>query len=232
MNDNNINITSNEISLGAPCFREDSEIVVRKINYNYMQKYLLKSVTRRFQIFNNIYLYYMQKCNSSKLPKHRLDLTFLKQTPTYSLSISWKLLTIGLAFIGLSYLLETSFQLPLIPELPDTMPPLSVLTAIAGAMFLLLAYQRTHLSLVFKTYAGHAPVLFITPRPLQKDYRQFIKTLKLGISIAQNRDSLTIKDRLVGEMKDLGRLRESNIITKQVYRKAQARILANKSFSR
>ncbi len=232
MNDNHINIASNEISLGAPCFREDSEIVVRKINYNYMQKSLLKSVARRFQIFNNIYLYYMQRCNSSKLPKHRLDLTFLKPTPGYSLSISWKLLAIGLVFIGLSYLLENGLQLPLIPELPDSMPPLSALTAITGAMLLLLAYRRTHLSLVFKTYAGHAPVLFITPRPLQKDYRQFIKTLKQGIKTAQNRDNLTMKDRLVGEMKDLGRLREGNIITKQSYRKAQARILANRSFNK
>lgn len=148
----------------------------------------------------------------------------------YSLTIAWKLLTIGVVFLGLSYLTQNGFQLPFIPELPENMPPLPVLTAIAGVIFLLLAYQRTHLSLVFRTFAGRAPVLFITPRPLQKDYRQFIKTLKQAIDIAQKRNNLTLKDRLVGEMKDLGRLKESNIITEQTYRKAQARILSNKSF--
>jgi len=219
-----------EVSMGDPCFKEDSEIVVNKVNFKYKQKDILKGDVNSFMLFNDIYLFCLITSRNKQRPKFRLDLTFFETKPTKSVSFAWKSLIAGVLFVLFSVFIPGDYTIPLSTPVDLSFLPVFVLTTIAGLILLLFAYYKSYSRLVFRSCVGRVPLLSLTHKPMQKNYRKFINILQKNINLAHKKNAITLHDRLVGEMKDLRRLKEAGVISEDFYNKAQSIILKNKHY--
>jgi len=221
---------SQDISMGDACYREDSEVVVKKVNYKYKQKNSIKGNLSSFAIFNDIYVYCLIKIHHKKLPKYRLDLTFFDPQPVKSLFVPWKLIASGLLMLVLALLMPTEISIPFITPVDINILYVPALFSVVGIGLLSLAYMKSYNQLIFKSFASGVPLLTLSHKYNQKKYKQFILVLQQKIKLAHKQNGITVHDRLVGEMKDLRRLKNAGIIEEELYNEAQTKILTHKLY--
>jgi len=216
--------------MGHSCFKEDSEIVVKKVNYKYKQKDMLKGNVNSFMLFNDIYLFCLITTHHKKRPKYRLDLTFFDAKPSTSFFIAWKSLVAGVLLLLLAMIIPGDFDLPFSLAVDFSFLSAPLFSGLAGIGLLSFAYFKSYSRLVFRSYAGRAPLLVLSHRPLHRNYKKYINVLKKSIRHAQKKNGITLHDRLVGEMKDLRRLKDAGVLKEGIYNQAQAIILKNKHY--
>lgn len=219
---------SDEVSMGHSCYKEDSDIVVKKINFKYKQKDVIKGNVSSFILFNSIYLFCLITLHHKKRPKFRLDLTFFDPNPSRYFSIAWKSLIASVLLLLMAVFIPGDLIAPF-SSLFD-LSYLPVLFGIAGFCLLLFAYFKSYSRIVFRSYASRVPLLVLSYKPTQKNYKKFISALQKGIVLAHKQDGITLQDRLVGEMKDLRRLKDCGVISERIYNKAQSAILTHKYY--
>jgi hypothetical protein len=235
-----LNGQMDEISIGDAHYKDDSEIVPKEINHEYTQKNSVKGVFREFSLFDDIYLYCslrlfnLKKLKSEQLPKYRIDLTYLDPKPARSSKLAWKWLLRGIAATVASALVidisVLSGEFSGLSFSHPAMLPVGVLLGTLGFVLILLFYYKSHNTVIYRSYVGRIPLLALSHKPRKKDYREFISVIEEGILNAQSRNGITMRDRLVGEMKDVRRLKDSGVISESAYSRAQAKILKHKAY--
>lgn len=224
-----------EISLGDAHYREDSEIVPKIVNHEYVQSNNFKGVLREFSLFDDIYLYCtsksfnLKKLRTRQVPKYRIDLTYIDPKPVKFSNIAWKWLLWGIVAIAASVLVIDADKIIDSPSAQQAILPVSILLGTSGFVSILLFFYKSHSSVVYRGYVGRAPLIVMANKPRNKDYKDFIDVLETNIRKAQRRNGITIKDRLVGEMKDMRRLRDAGVVSENRYKQAQARIFEHES---
>lgn len=216
-----------EVSVGESCYVDDSELELEKLLCKYTQNSSIKGITRRFALYDKTHLFQQKDSHFKKIPKHRVDLTFLNPEPNKHLFISWKILLSGTALLGLSILLFLYSD-----ALESLLGGQSVLLAAVllfttGFIFVLVSLYRSYSTLVYHSDIGQVPLLVVAHKPRDTNYKKFIDIIGKCINYSRNRQGVTPQERIKGEMKDLRRLKELNIISEHVYDEAQRKILAN-----
>lgn len=219
-----------EISLGDAHYREDSEIVPEKITHEYVQRNTVKGLLREFSLFDNIYLYCsfkyfnLKKFKSKQLQKHRIDLTYIDPKPSSSVRIVWKWLLWCMVSIAASVLVVYVGVFSDLSFSHQAMLPVGILLGTFGFVSILLFYYKSYNNVIYRSYVGRVVLIELAHRPRDNDYKNFIGVLEENIYKAQRRNGITIKDRLIGEMKDMRRLRDAGVISEKGYKQAQTRI--------
>ena len=224
-----------EISIGDAHYTNDEEVVPKIINHEYAQHNQIKGISREFSLFDDIYLYCtlksfnLKKLKVVELPQYRIDLTYMDPKPTRFVHIAWKLLLWGLIAIMASALVIYIGKYLDMPVTHQAILPPSILLGTLGFILLLLFYQKSYSNVIYRGYVGRAPLIMLSHKPRRKDYKEFVDILESNTHKAQRRNGITIKDRLVGEMKDMRRLRDAKVISEDKYKQAQARIFKHES---
>mgnify|MGYP006921589188 FL=1 len=215
-----------EISMGESCYVDDQDVELDKLICRYVQKDNLKGITRRFALYDKIYLLQQKEASFKKVPEHRIDLTFLDPHPTAKLFISWKMLITGVVMLLLSVLMYVfDSQLHSLVD-RQYVWSVTVLLASVGMIIVMVAYYRSYLTLVYHSDIGKVPLLVIGRKFRDDRYKKFIDIIGKCIHYARSRNGITLQDRLRGEMKDLRRLKDLGIVSEDDYDHAQKKILA------
>lgn len=215
-----------EISVGDSCYVDDQDVQLDKLTCRYTQRNNFKGITRKFALYDKTQLVQQRESPFNKVPEHRIDLTFLDPEPTSKLFVSWKMLLIGVAMLGLAVLLFLyGQQLESFVGGPYVLLAVALLTT-TGLILLLLSYYRSYLTLVFHSETGKIPLLVISRKFRDEKYRKFVDIVGRCINYSRNRNGISVQDRLRGEMKDLWRLKELGVVSVDDYTKAQTKILA------
>lgn len=219
-----------DVSIGHSCYKEDSEITVKKVNYKYIQKDAIRGSVNSFVLFNDIYLYCLIIKRHKKQPKFRLDLTFFDPRPARSFFIPWKLLIAAVVLLLVGFFMPAGVEIPYSSSIGLGFLSVSVISILVGIGLLIFVYLKSYYRLVFRSYAGRVPLLSLSYKPAQKNYNQFVSAVQKGIALAHKKNGVTLADRLTGEMQDLRRLKDAGVIKEDIYNKAQMIILKNKHY--
>jgi hypothetical protein len=216
-----------EITLSSE-FDDDAHLQPERINIAYVQEQKFKGVTRTFKIFNDTQLHYTLKTFRSKdNRKHRINLSYVDLQPERECKVAWSWLSTAFATIVWSMLL---FYVGLFTQYKaDYIVIVAVLLGTFSMLSMLIFYYRTQDKLIFSSFVGNIPLFEISNHKSgNKEFDLFLVKLRKHIKSAQER--MPMHQRLVGELKDLRRVRDEGKISNEQYETARDTIFKHEAF--
>lgn len=216
-----------EITIGSG-LEDEAHLQPETVNAEYIQDQKFKGVKRSFKIFNDTQMYYSLKSFRNKdNSKKRIHLAYISDQPGREVFISWRWMSTSLAALVWSMLL---FYIGLYSEWKsETIVIVAVLMGTFSLVGFMVFYYRTHDKLIFKSCVGDIPLFEIgNHKPGNEQFDTFMRTLKLHIEKAQGRKSM--HERLVGELSDLRRLRDENVVSTEQYEEARNKIFRHEAY--
>lgn len=217
-----------EIVLGDEFDETASVIIPRKTNHQYDQISKFKGINYYFTIFNEIYLHQtVESFRNKNNEDTRINLTYIDAEPIRKRYFAWNYLYGALAtlFFGALLIYLGGFEIA-----RPYMLPAGIVLFTAGINLTLIFFYRTQDKIIYHSFAGDVPLIELFHKPKQSAYTMFIDILQLHIVQAQQRQGLTMKQRLKIELSDLRRLSEEGVITVDVYKHARGLILQHKGY--
>jgi hypothetical protein len=216
-----------EITLSSD-IEDDEHLKPQRINIEYVQEQRFKGVRRNFMIFNDTQLYYALKSfRHSDNTNHRFNLAYVKTQPERECTVAWKWLSTAFATIVWSMLLlyiglYTQFK-------ADYIAIVGVLLGTFSMISMLIFYYRTQDKLIFRSFVGDIPLFEVSNhKPGNSEFDAFMTLLRQHIELAQ--EKMDMHQRLVGELKDLRRVRDEGKISNEQYESARTIIFKHKAF--
>lgn len=216
-----------EITLSSD-FDDDEHITPERINSEYVQEQRFKGVKRRFQIFNDTQLYYSLKSFKHKDNKqHRINLSYVNAQPERECVVAWKWFSTAIATIVLSMLLLyvgvfTQYK-------ADFIVIVGVLLGTFSMLAMMVFYYQTQDKLIYRSSVADIPLFEVANhKPGNKEFDTFTITLRKYIELGQA--SMSMHQRLVGELKDLRRIRDEGTISNQQYESARTIIFKHEAY--
>jgi len=216
-----------EITLSSE-FDDDEHLKPERINIVYVQEQKFKGVRRTFKIFNESQLYYTVKSFRHKdNKKHRVNLSYVNIHPERECTVAWRWLSTTLATIVWSMLLLyaglfTQFK-------ADYIVIVGVLLGTFSVISILIFYYRTQDKLIYRSFIGNIPLFEVSNhKPGNREFDSFMEKLRQHIKLSQAK--LSMHQRLVGELKDLRRIRDEGTISNEHYESARNTIFKHEAF--
>ena len=216
-----------EITLSSD-FDDDAHLKPEHININYVQEQKFKGVRRTFKIFNDTQLYYTLKSFRHKDNRqHRINLSYINAQPDRDCRVAWSWLSTSFATIVWSMLL---LYVGLFTQYKaDYIVIVGILLGTFSMISMLTFYYRTQDKLIYKSFVGNIPLFEVSNhKPGNKEFDEFMHKLGQHIQLAQ--DKLSMHQRLVGELRDLRRIRDEGKISNEHYEMARDIIFRHKAF--
>ena len=198
---------------------DDAHLKPEHVNIVFVQEQKFKGVKRT---------YYTQKSFSHKdNTRHRVNLNYVNIKPERECKVAWSWLSTAFATIVWSMLL---FYVGLFTQYKaDYIVIVGVLLGTFSMISMLIFYYRTHDKLIFCSHVGKIPLFEVSNhKPGNKEFDAFMETLRQHIKVAQ--DKLSMHQRLVGELKDLRRIRDEGRISNESYESARNTIFRHEAF--
>jgi hypothetical protein len=216
-----------EITLSSD-FDDDAHLKPERINIEYIQEQRFKGVRRNFKIFNDTQLYYSLKSFRNKdNKKHRINLSYVSTQPERECVVAWRWLSTAIATIIWSILLLyvgifTQYK-------ADYIVIVGVLLGTFSMLSMLIFHYRTQDKLIYKSFVADIPLFEVSNhKPGNKEFDTFMESLKHYIEKGQG--SMSMHQRLVGELKDLRRIRDEGTISNEQYETARSIIFKHKAY--
>lgn len=216
-----------EITLSSD-FDDDAHLKPEHINVAFVQEQKFKGVRRTFKIFNDTQLHYTLKSFRHKdNKKHRVNLSYVSNQPERECTVAWKWLSTSFATLVWSMLLLyvglfTQFK-------ADHIVIVGVLLGTFSMISMLTFYYRTQDKLIYRSFVGNIPLFEVSNhKPGNREFDLFMEKLRQHIKLAQ--DKLSMHQRLVGELKDLRRIRDEGKISNEQYESARDIIFKHEAF--
>ena len=207
---------------------DDAHLKPERINIEYVQEQRFKGVRRSFKIFNDTQLYYSLKSFMNKdNKKHRINLSYVSTQPERECVVAWRWLSTAAATIVWSMLLlyvglYTQYK-------ADFIVIVGVLLGTFSMLAMLIFYYRTQDRLIFKSFVGNIPLFEVSNhKPGNREFDTFMASLRKHIE--QGQESMSMHQRLVGELKDLRRIRDEGTISNEQYEAARGIIFKHKAY--
>jgi hypothetical protein len=216
-----------EITLSSE-FDDDAHLRPERINIAYVQEQKFKGVRRTFKIFNDTQLHYTHKSFRHKdNKKHRINLSYMNIQPERECTVAWSWLSTAFATIVWSMLL---FYVGLFTQYKaDYIVIVAVLLGTFSMVAMLIFYYRTQDKLIYSSFIGNIPLFEVSNHKSgNKEFELFMVKLRQHIKSAQ--DKLSMHQRLVGELKDLRRIRDEGKISNEQYESARNIIFKHEAF--
>lgn len=220
-----IGITEITLSSG---FDDDAHLKPEVVNIAYVQEQKFKGVKRTFKIFNETQLHYtLTSFRHKDRKQHRINLSYVDLQPERECIVAWKWLSTAFATIVWSMLLLyvglfTQFK-------ADYIVIVGVLMGTFSMISMLIFYYRTQDKLIYRSFVGKIPLFEVSNhKPGNREFDAFMGKLRQHIRLAQ--DKLPIRQRLVGELRDLRRIRDEGKISNECYESARNVIFKHEAF--
>lgn len=216
-----------EITLSS-VFDDDEHLKPEQVNIVYAQEQKFKGVRRAFKIFNDTQLYYTLKSFRHKDNiKHRINLSYVNIQPERECKVAWKWLSTAVATIVWSMLL---LYVGLFTQYKaDYIVIVGILLGTFSMISMLIFYYRTQDKLIYRSFVGNIPLFELSNhKPGNKEFDSFMEKLRQHIKLAQ--DKLSMHQRLVGELKDLRRIRDEGKISNELYETARNIIFKHEAY--
>lgn len=199
-----------------------------KIHAEYMQENKFKGVRRSFVIFNNVQLHHrLVSYRRRNEPEHRINLSFVNPQPQRVLTIAWNWLSTAFASIVWSMvLLYVGFFMNFSA---DIMMAAGILLGTCSLISMMMFYYNTQDQLLYTSETGGVPLFdLVNYKPGDQLFERFQAQLRKHIELGQSR--LTPRERLVGELKELRRIRDEGLISNELYEQARGRIFKHEAY--
>ena len=216
-----------EITLSSE-FDDDAHLKPERINVAYVQEQKFKGVRRTFKVFNDTQLHYTLKSFRHKdNAKHRVNLGYVNIQPDRECTVAWSWLSTAFATIVWSMLL---FYVGLFTQYKaDYIVIVAVLLGTFSMLSMLIFYYRTQDKLIYRSFIGNIPLFEVSNHKSgNQEFDIFMK--KLGQHIQHAQDKMSMHQRLVGELKDLRRIRDEGKISNEQYESARNVIFTHEAF--
>jgi len=216
-----------EITLSSE-LDDDAHLKPERINLAYVQEQKFKGVRRTFKIFNDTQLHYTLKSFRHKdNKKHRINLSYVNLHPERECVVAWNWLSTAFATIVWSMLL---FYVGLFTQYQaDYIVIVAILLGTFSMLSMLIFYYRTQDKLIYSSFIGNIPLFEVSNHKSgNQEFDLFIVKLRQHIKVAQ--DKLPMHQRLVGELKDLRRIRDEGTISNEQYESARNIIFKHEAF--
>lgn len=207
----------------------DQEIDPSKLGAKLVQVNTLKGTIRRYQFYapRHLLLSFVEK-KKSRSKDFRVDLAWLSAEPKHTRIITWKWLYGALAtgaVLGVSIYLAIAEIVKM-----EYCLLAGVISLTACLIFALIFIYKIRDEFVFRSYYGDADLFLLENRkPSQQKFDKFIVALQKSIDRAHS--SISVADRLIGELKMCRRLKDEGIINDATYTKARSAIFSHERYS-
>lgn len=220
---------SDQIILSDNNYEEfDSKLDPRRLSPAFVQENRLKGTMSKFELYNKTYLFQTRRHYRDQAPcKYRINLAWLDPKPETVQVIAWNWVSAALAtaiwatvFFYVAYFTDLKIE-----YVESAGVLMSTLTVISLCLFF---YYSEH-KLVFNSYLSNVPLIEIDlNKPDKLNFDTFVHDIRSGIYAGwQNKD---IQQMLVGEIRELRRLRDEGILSEDTYLRARTEILNHREY--
>lgn len=238
-----MNGSGDEIILDAgPDADADDDIgrLPKQINHVYLQK-TIKGIKRLLVIFDDRYLNYSLKNSNpvvfklkffkdKDVEKKGINLTYIGLEPEMWVHVAWKWLYAGLGTVTLAAVLIYIGEYSGFSFARKEMLPVGILLGVFGIIAMMIFYYKTQRKVIYKSCTGEVPLFELFHMPRKKEYRYFIDVLEQKIQKAHHREGVSMKYRLVGELKYLRKMSELGLIANSDYEAARGKIFRHAEY--
>lgn len=206
----------------------DNRIDRRQLGPEFVQQNWLKGSYHKYEIYREHYLFQSVKRYREKVEtNYRVNLAWLDPKPEVVQKVAWRWVSSALAtaiWAALLYYVAYFSQLH-IPHIDSAAILMSTLTVISLCLFF---YSNEH-KLVFNSYLSNVPLIELdVNKPDKAAFDAFVRDIRSGIYAGwQDKD---IQQMLVGEMRELRRLRDAGILTEDIYVEARTAIFNHREY--
>ncbi|MES0328305.1 MAG: hypothetical protein ABUK13_08960 [Gammaproteobacteria bacterium] len=236
-----LGVDSMEIVLEAGLDDDDLSQSPDQVDLEYVQGTVVKGIERTFTLFDDIYLNYClenSKPEGFKSKSYRdksvavctANLTYIGAEPERRRYIAWGWLLSALLAMALAFVIVYVSEYSNLVFKHEAMLPVAIVLGVFGVMALIIFYYKTQHKVIYKSDTGQVPIFELSYMPRNKAYKIFIGALEQSIDKAHHRAGVTMKHRLVGELKYLRKMSEAGIIAKADYEKARGEIFRHKEY--
>lgn len=229
-----------EITLDAGPDADEAGLPPQHINLEYIQR-TIKGITLCFVMFDDIYInhsitvvnpkaFALKFFRNRDKAQQRVNLTYLDPKPERLVHIAWDWFFNGLAAISWAFVIIYVGEYANFTISHDAMLPVGILLGTFGVIAFILFYYKTQDKILYRSYIGRVPVLELLHRPRNKAYNNFIDVFEAAIYKAQHRNRMSMRYRLVGELKLLRRMKETGSIANADYENARSEIFKHKEY--
>jgi hypothetical protein len=206
----------------------DNRLDPRQLSPEFVQQNRLKGRYHKYEIYREHYIFQSVKRYRDKVEtNYRVNLAWLDPKPEIVQKVEWKWASSALATaIWAVVLFYVAYFSQLQTEYVDSAAILmSTLTVISLCMFM---YSNEH-KLVFNSYLSNVPLIELeVNKPDKASFDGFVRDIRSGIYAGwQDKD---IQQMLVGEMRELRRLRDAGILTEEAYLNARTAIFNHREY--
>lgn len=235
-----LGVDSMEIVLEAGLDSEDLSQTPEHTNLEYVQG-KIKGIERTFTLFDDIYLNYcLEKSNPEGFKKKSYkdksvavctaNLTYLAEKPDRRRYIAWGWLVSALLFMAIAFVLVYLSEYSNFKFKHEAMLPVGIVLGVFAVLALIISFVKTSHKVIYKTGAGQVPIFELSYMPRNKAYKIFTTYLDKSIKNAHHRKGVSMKFRLVGELKYLRKLSEVGVIAHSDYEDARGEIFRHKEY--
>jgi len=206
----------------------DSRLDPGQLRPGFIQENWLRGSFHKYEIYRQKYLFQTVKRYRDKEYSHyRINLAWLDPKPEIVQIIAWKWVSTALATAIWALVL---FYLAYFTDLKvDHVESAAILMSTITVISLCLFFYSNENKLVFNSYLSNVPLIEIdNNRPGQAEFDAFVHDVRSGIYAGwQNKD---IQQMLVGEIRELRRLRDAGVLSEETYLTARTAIFNHREY--
>lgn len=237
----NMSIEGMEIVLDAgPDVDDDSDQLPKQINYEYEQK-TIKGINRSFTLLDDIYLNHSLETSNpvafklkffrdKNIGERLVNLTYIGVEPEKVSYVAWNWFYASLVAMVLAVILVYVGVYSGFSFAHKAMLPVAIVLASSSIIVLMIFYYRTQHKIIYKSCFGQVPIIELFHMPRKKSYNDFIDVLEQSIDKSHHKKDITMKYRLVGELKYLRKMSDAGFISESDYEDARGEIFKHKEY--
>lgn len=206
----------------------ENKIDRRQLSPEFVQRNWLKGRFHQCEIYRQHYIFQTVKRYRDKVCTHyRVNLAWLDPKPQVVQKIAWKWASTALATaLWASVMFYVAYFSSMhVDYIESAAVLMSAVTVISLCMF----FYSSEKKLVFNSYLSNVPLIELDyNKPDQAAFDAFVRDIRTGIYVGwQDKD---IQQMLVGEIRELRRLRDAGILTEKTYLKARTTIFNHREY--
>jgi hypothetical protein len=225
----NIDVSSNEeITL----FTDDEKVVLEEVNFEFEQSSKVWGFYNRLTVFNGSHCYQLIRNKHHPKIKFRINIAYLNPHPIRQHKVAWKWLIIAIPFFLVSLIMAYAGLFSATFEPSSNF--MTVLTGLSlfSIICILLVIHRSYDKWIFSSEYGHVDLIeLFNNYPDTVSFKLFIEQLTLQIKKTKQAKNKPLSEYLAEELRELRRLKDETVISKNQYETAKQLIFKHKGFS-
>jgi hypothetical protein len=213
-------------------FTDDENIAINEVNFEFEQSNKMRGFYNKLTVFNGAHCYQLIRNKHQPKIKFRINISYLNSRPIRQHKVAWKWFFFAIPFLLVSLtmayagLFSTTFS-----------PSSNFLNVLIGmslfsVICILLAIHRSYDKWAFRSEYGHVNLIeLLNNHPDAASFNMFMEQLTPQIRIAKQAKNRPLSECLAGELRELRRLKDETVISRNQYESAKQLIFKHEGFS-